>query len=140
MPPLLILRMQQVPVTISLLLANSSLQSQYIADITFSLCKLDNFSSLFSFLIKYVPHLIFSVNIASSCMVITSLTFLKWSLTASVLNWVLVSVFHTFELLLGWSVFVILHNPQSTSFPSIYIKHQIPVSHFDSSESKIPLF
>ena len=70
----------------SLLCATSFLQGQYHADITFSLHKLDKFSSFFSFSIKYISHLIFSVDIASSCMVFSSLDFLKWSLTASVLN------------------------------------------------------
>ena len=108
--------------------------------ITFSLHKLDKFSPFFSFSIKYVPHLIFLVDIASSCMVFTFLDFLKWSLTASVLNEMLASLFDTFDFLLGRSVFVILHNPQCIPFPSKYVKHQIPVSsHFESSGSKIHL-
>ena len=106
----------------------------------FFLHKLDKFSSFFSFSIKYVSHLTFSVAIASSCMVFTSLDFLKWSLTASVLNRGLASLFHTFELLLGWSVFVILHNPHKIPVPSIYVNHQISVAlRFDNSGSKIHL-
>ena len=47
-------------------------------------------------------------------------------------------LFHTFELLLCWSVYVILHNTQNIPFPSIYAKYQIPVSSdFGSSGSKI---
>ena len=61
--------------------------------ITFSLHKLDKFSPFFSFSIKYVPHLIFPVDIASSCMVFTFLDFLKWSFTASVLKEMLASLF-----------------------------------------------
>ena len=122
----------------SLLCATSFLQGQYHADITFSLHKLDKFSSFFSFSIKYISHLIFSVDIASSCMVFSSLDFLKWSLTASVLNRVMASLFHTLELLLDWSVSDILHNPQSIPFISIYVKLQITLSsHSDSSGSKI---
>ena len=121
--------------------ATSSFQSQYKADITFSFYKLDTFSSFFSFSTKYIPHLIFPINFAQPYMVFTCLVLLKWSLTASVLNRVLPLSFHIFELLLGWSVFVILINPQSTPFPSIYVKHQLPVSsHFDSSGSKIHLY
>ena len=48
----------------------------------------------------------------------TVLVLLKWYLTASVLNRVLVLLFNTFGLLLCWSVFVILDKPQSTPFSS----------------------
>ena len=48
----------------------------------------------------------------------TDLILLKWSLTASVLNRILVLLLNTFGLLLCWSVFVILDKPQSTPFSS----------------------
>ena len=121
----------------NLLWVTSSFQSQYKADITFSLHKADQFSSFCLFSIKYVPHLIFSIDIASPSMVLTSFILLKRSLTASFLNRVVATVFHTFELLLCWSVFLILHNPHSIPFSFIYVKYQIPVhSHFGSSGSK----
>ena len=106
-----------------------------------SLFQCTNISSVFSYSTKYVPRLILSIDIAPPCLVLMSLVLLKWSLTTSVLNRVLLPLlFHTFELLLGWSVFVILHNPQSIPFPSIYITFQIPVSPpFDISGSKIHL-
>ena len=85
-----------------------------------SLFQCTNISSVFSYSTKYVPRLIFSIDIAPPCLVLMSLVLLKWSLTTSVLNRVLPLLFHTFELLLGWSVFVILHNPQSIPFP-LYI-------------------
>ena len=79
----------------------------------------------------------FSIDIASPSMVLTSFILLKRSLTASFLNRVVATVFHTFELLLCWSVFLILHNPHSIPFSFIYVKYQIPVhSHFGSSGSK----
>ena len=94
-----------------MLWATSSLQSQYKKAIFSSLYK---FSAFFSFLINYVPHLVFSVDIASLYMVwISSLAFSKSSFTVSVLNRLLVSLFYTFELLLSWSVFAIEDNSQT---------------------------
>ena len=133
------LKMQQVSVT-NLLWATSFLQSLYKTDITFSLHKSDKFYFFCSFSINYVLRLVFSVDIESSCMVFTSLVFLKCYLTASFLNQVLASLIHFFELLLDWSSFVILNNPQNIPFPSIYVKHQIPASsEWDSFGSKIHL-
>ena len=88
-----------------------------IQSITASLHKFGSFSSFFSFSIKYVPRLIFSVDIPSSCMVFRSLDFMKWSLTTSVLNGMLASLFNTFELLLGWSAFAILITHKAYPFP-----------------------
>ena len=56
----------------NLLWVTSSLQSQYKTDIFFPLHKVDQFSSVFSFLINYVSHLIFSIDIASPSMTFTS--------------------------------------------------------------------
>ena len=64
------------------------------------------FHNLFSLLILH-HHAWFS----------TSLVFFKQSFTTLVLNRVQASLFHTFELLLGWTVFVVLNNSQSIPFP-----------------------